>query len=323
MERATVGIDIGGTKILGVLFDPARRTVLARRERPTPRHDPLGLAAAVAEVVDQLARSAVLPGSTVLAGIGLGVPGLVDRRGILRYGPNVPGVVDFDLAAALRQRFDAPIVADNDAAHAALAEHQLGAARGTSEAIVVTQGTGIGGGLILGGRVYRGANGFAGEPGHMLIDADGIVCACGQRGCWETVSSGTALANLARVAASGGGARRIVALAGGDPAAIRGEHVSVAYDEGDADAADVIDELGRWVALGLASLVTLLDPQIIVLGGGLTAINDRFLDRVRAHLMDTVMGGEHRPVVPVVTAELGAEAGAIGGALAAAELRRV
>ena len=261
-----------------------------------------------------------LAGSSAIAGIGLGVPGLVDRRGILRYGPNVPGVVDFDLPSALRQRFDAPIIADNDAAHAALAEHQLGAARGTTEAIIVTQGTGIGGGLILGGRVHRGANGFAGEPGHMLIDAGGVVCACGKRGCWETVSSGTGLANLARSAAAAGGAARIVSLAGGDPASIRGEHVSAAYEEGDADAAAVIDELGRWVARGLGSLVTLLDPQIVVLGGGLTAISDRFLDRVRSQLMDSVVGGPHRPVVPVVAAELGAEAGAIGGALAAAEL---
>ncbi len=212
-----------------------------------------------------------------------------------------------------------PIVADNDAAHAALAEHRLGAARGTSEAIIVTQGTGIGGGLILGGQVYRGANGFAGEPGHMLVDADGMVCACGKRGCWETVSSGTGLANLARLAAARGKAQRIVTLAGGDAASIRGEHVSAAYEEGDADAARIIDELGTWVARGLGSLVTLLDPEIIVLGGGLSAINDHFLDEVRAKLMDSVLGRGYRPVVPVVAALLGAEAGAIGGALAAAE----
>lgn len=315
MEQATVGIDIGGTKILGVLFDSESQSVVARRQQPTPRNDATGLGAAVVEVIAELA------GSTALNGIGLGIPGLVNRHGILQYGPNLPGVVDFDLPSVLRQRFAVPIVADNDAAHAALAEHRLGAARGTSEAIVVTQGTGIGGGLILGGQVYRGANGFAGEPGHMLVDADGMVCACGKRGCWETVSSGTGLANLARLAAARGEAQRIVTLAGGDAASIRGEHVSAAYEEGDADAARIIDELGTWVARGLGSLVTLLDPEIIVLGGGLSAINDHFLDEVRAKLMDSVLGRGYRPVVPVVAALLGAEAGAIGAALAAADVR--
>ncbi len=317
MERSTVGIDIGGTKILGVLFDLESQTVVARLQQPTPRYDAVGLGTAVAEVIAELA------GSTALTGIGLGIPGLVNRHGILRYGPNVPGVVDFDLPTALRRRFDVPIVADNDAAHAALAEHRLGAARGTSDAIVVTQGTGIGGGLILGGRVYRGAHGFAGEPGHMLIDADGMVCACGKRGCWETVSSGTGLANLARSVVARGGGQRIVALAGGDAESIRGEHVSAAYEEGDADAMYVVDELGTWVARGLGSLVTLLDPEIIVLGGGLSAINERFLDQVRANLMDSVLGAGYRPVVPVVAALLGAEAGAIGGALAAAEVHGI
>ncbi len=322
----TIGIDIGGTKILGVLFDPVSSVVIDQRQRPTPRHDIRGLIGAVADLADHLITVAEHADHEHAAGrvtaIGIGLPGLVDRRGILRYGPNVPGVIDLDLATDLQQRFGLPTVAENDAANAALAEHRLGAARGADHVIVVTQGTGIGGAIIVDGRLLRGANGFAGEPGHMLVDRSGPICACGRVGCWETVSSGTGLANLARLAIARGQGARILELAGGDPAEVRGEHVSAANDEGDQEAGAVISQLGFWVATGLGSLITLLDPELIVLGGGLTAISDRFLDDVRSQVMTTVVGGAYRPTVPIVAAALGPAAGAIGGAILAADLPR-
>lgn len=310
MASPFIGIDVGGTKIMGVVVNPDTGEIIERRKAPTPRSEPDKLPGAIADVVAELIEQQGSP-----AGIGVGIPGLVDHQGVLHYGPNVPGVVKLDIAGVLRSKFGIPVVAENDASCAALAEHRLGAARGTMHAVVITQGTGIGGGLIVGGRLLRGANGFAGEPGHMMVDRSGPLCACGRHGCWEAVSSGTGLANLARQLVEEGGGVRIVELAGGEPAHIKGEHVSAAMAEGNEDAAEVLDRFAGWVAEGIASLITLLDPDVIVLGGGLTVINQHFIADVRDRVMPKVMGGAHRPAVPIVPARLGAEAGAIGAAV--------
>jgi glucokinase len=307
-----VGIDIGGTKILGVAFDVANERGSAPIQVSTPL-DPVQLVARVQDVVEQVAAQ-VGP----IAGVGLGMPGLVDRSGVLRYGPNLPGVVDLDLAAPVRQRFGVPVLADNDANCAALAEHRLGAARGVDHAIVITQGTGIGGGIIVDGRLLRGAHGFAGEPGHMVVDRSGPRCACGGIGHWEAVASGTGLANLARELVGEGRGAGLLARAGGDPRALRGEHVSAGVDAGDPDAVEILHRFARWVATGLAGLVSLFDPEVIVLGGGLSAISEDFLDEVRAALPAVVFAWDHRPPVTVVPAALGPEAGAIGAAVAVA-----
>ncbi|MGF1600143.1 MAG: ROK family protein [Acidimicrobiales bacterium] len=309
-DIVAIGIDVGGTKILGVVAGRDGRPI-HRLKTATPR-DPAAVPLAIGDAVEQL-----LDRVGPVAGVGVGVPGLVDNDGVLRYGPNVPGVVGFDVPAVIGARFELPVVAENDASCAAVAEHRLGAARGHDHAVVVTQGTGIGGGLIVNGALLRGTNGFAGEPGHMLVDRSGPVCACGTRGCWEAVASGAGLANLARQLVAEGRAGRIVALAGGDPGHIRGEHVAAALAGGDPDAGEVLDSFASWVAQGLASLINLLDPGIIVLGGGLTLLSEHFLPDVQARTVGAVLGGAHRPVVPVVAAELGPEAGAVGAALLA------
>ncbi len=310
-----IGIDVGGTKIMGVVADPTSGEIQVRRKLPTPSSDPERLPRAIGEVVAELIDAAGRP-----VGVGVGVPGLVDHQGVLHYGPNVPGVLGLDIAGELRREFGLPVIAENDASCAALAEHRLGAAQGTMHALVVNQGTGIAGGIIIGGRLHRGANGFAGEPGHMMINANGHLCACGKRGCWESVASGAGLANIAREVVAEGRATRILELAGGEPAHIRGEHVSAAIAEGDTDATLVLDRFGWWVAEGLASLIALLDPEIIVLGGGLTAINRHFISDVQERVNETVMGAAYRPEVPIVPARLGAEAGAIGAAVSARDL---
>jgi glucokinase len=304
------GVDIGGTKVLALAVDPLTGQELARRQVPTP-YDPGRLLDQVTTVVAEL-QAEVGP----LVGVGLGTPGLVDRRGVLRYAPNLPGVFDLDLTTPVHRLFDLPVVAENDASCAALAEHRLGAARGADHAVVITQGTGIGGGIIVDGRLLRGAHGFAGEPGHILIDPAGPRCACGAPGHWEAVASGTGLANLARQLVGEGRGAGLLARAGGDPAALRGEHVSAALDDGDADAAEVLRRFAAWVAHGLATLVSLFDPEVIVLGGGLSVISGDFLDAVRVALPETVLAWSHRPAIPVVPAQLGAEAGAVGAALA-------
>ena len=226
-------------------------------------------------------------------------------------------MLGLDIAGELMHRFPIPAVAENDGYLTALTEHRLGAARGHDHAVIITQGTGIGGGLIVGGHVLRGANGFAGEPGHMLVDRFGHLCACGRTGHWEAVASGAGLANIARDFISEGKGKSILAAAGGDPADVRGEHVSNAYGAGDPDAVAILDRFSWWIAEGLASLIALLDPSIVVLGGGLSAISDGFIVGVSSLIGETVVGGVYRPVVPIVAAEFGAEAGAVGAALRA------
>ncbi len=306
-EGPFIGVDVGGTKVLGVVADHLTGEILDRELRPTPKTDPAQVSSVIGEVVEALITRHGVP-----RGIGVGVPGLVDRAGVLRYGPNVQGVLGLDMVTVLGDRFDVPVVAINDADNAALAEHRWGAARGADHAIVITQGTGIGGALIIDGSLMRGANGFAGEPGHMLVDRGGHRCACGQVGCWESVSSGAGLVNLTKDLVAEGRAGGIVALAGGVVDHLRGEHVAEALRQGDPDAIEVAARFADWVARGLASLVNLLDPERIVLGGGLTSINEYFLDDVAHRLGDYVLGAPHRPRVPVLAAELGPEAGAIG-----------
>ena len=303
-----IGIDVGGTKIMGVVTT-VDGSLLERLKEPTPK-DPDHVADGIRVMAEMLVEAASQP-----VGIGVGLPGIVDRNGVLHYAPNLPGVVGLDVTDVLRQSVDLPVAVENDASCAAVAEHRLGAARGHRDVVMVTIGTGIGGGLIINDELVRGANGFAGEPGHMLIDRNGPVCACGTQGCWEAVASGAGLANLARMLIAEGKGQRMLEIAGGEGALLRGEHIAQAFAEGDPGAAETIDRFAWWVAQGLASLVSLLDPSIIVLGGGLIALSDAFLPDVNRQLFESVLGRGHRPRVPVVAAELGPESGAIGASL--------
>jgi len=302
-----IGVDVGGTKVLAVLVDAGDpTTVLAERRVPTP-HGADALVDAVAALVEELDPAGRGP-------VGLGIPGLVDAADVFRYGPNLPGVVDLDARAALGARLGRPVRASNDATCATYAEFTGGAGAGVAEGILLTLGTGIGGGLVVGGRVRHGASGFAGEPGHMLIDPAGPRCPCGRRGCWERFASGSGLGRLGRDAALAGRLAAAVELAG-DPEAVRGEHVVAAARAGDPGAADVLDEFAWWVAAGIANLVDLLDPSIVVLGGGVVEADDVLLPRVQDALPAQVLGAGHRPTVPVVKARFGERAGAIGAAV--------
>jgi glucokinase len=312
------GVDLGGTKILARAVDatdPA--TGLAEVRVDTPR-GAASIVEALAGVVTALDTELAAGGRPPVDVVGVGAAGLVDRAGVVRFAPNLPGVVDLDLPVALGQRVARPVVADNDANCAARAEHHLGAAAGVTSAVLVTLGTGIGGALVLGGRVQRGHGGFAGEPGHMLVDPHGPPCPCGRRGCWERFASGSGLGRLARDAAAAGRADRLVALAGGDPEAVRGEHVTRAAADGDAEASAVLAQFAWWVAVGVANLVDLVDPELVVIGGGLVEAGDVWLDPVRTAYAGLVLAHDHRPPIGIVGARLGPDAGAVGAALLAA-----
>jgi glucokinase len=305
----SVGVDVGGTKVLGLAVDESGRRVGNESRRPTPR----GADALLDTMVGVITEVRASTGED-LAAIGVGIPGLVDRSGRLAVGPNLPGIVDVPFRDELQARLGVPVAIDNDATCATWAEVKLGAARGATEAFLVTLGTGIGGGIVSNGQLQRGHNGFAGEPGHMVVDPDGPPCPCGRRGCWERYASGSGLGRLGREAAESGHGQRLVELAG-DAEMVRGEHVTQAAREGDAEAFEVFRQFGWWAALGIANLVNLLDPEVVVVGGGLVDAGEVVMNPIRDAYLDLVLAGEYRPEVRIVPAELGGDAGAIGAAL--------
>lgn len=325
-----LGVDIGGTKVLGVALGGSDELVAeARVATPHSAADPADagrggvgdeVADAVARVVGDLRREldGLVGGDVPPPPVGVGAPGMLDRRGVLCFAPNLLGASGADIRGLVTARLPGvPLVVENDANCAAVAEHRRGAAVGAAHALVVTLGTGIGGGLISGGRVLVGAHGFAGEIGHMLVDPSGPPCPCGRRGCWERYASGGGLGRLAREAAYAGRLHAVVTLAGGDPELVRGEHVTRAAREGEPGALAVMEELGWWVALGLANLTAALDPDRIVVGGGLAEAGEMLLAPTRRAFADLVEGAASRPEVDIVPAVLGERAGAAGAAMVA------
>jgi len=284
--------------------------LLDEQRRPTPR----GPASVVAllDTLSALARDLGAGGV-----VGVGVPGLVTSAGVLRAAPNLDGVADLAVADLLSERLGYAVTVDNDATCAAVAEHELGVARGMRDVVLVTLGTGIGGAVISDGAVRRGSNGFAGEFGHMVVDPDGPMCPCGRNGCWERYASGEGLTRLSREAALAGRLDGPLASTHADPGAVGGEDVERWARAGDGEALAVIDEFCRWVALGLANLTNALDPRMLVVGGGLSAGADLLRGPIRHWLAELLYQSHLRPLPIVEFAELGERAGAIGAALLA------
>jgi glucokinase len=315
MGLLAVGLDVGGTKVLGTLVDPqAPSRPLAQVRVDTPRGAD-AILDALHEVIDAVA--AERPRGHQLGGIGVGVAGQIDLAGVVRFAPNLHDAIDFDPSPAIAERWSVPVVVDNDANCAAWAEGEIGVAHGVDQFALVTLGTGIGCGIVVDGALQRGAAGFAGEPGHMVVDPNGPPCPCGRRGCWERFASGSGLGRVARDAAEAGRADRVVALAGGSADDVRGEHVTRAALEGDDEALAVLRQFAWWVGLGLANLVNVLDPAMVVIGGGLAEAGELLLEPTRAAYRDLVLAHGHRPEVRIVGARLGPDAGAIGAALLA------
>ena len=312
MGRAAHGLDIGGTKILGLAVDVDTGDVLAEHRVPTPQGSE-AVVDALCEVVDALRATAGRPPEA----IGVGAAGLVDTTGVLRYGPNLPGIVELDLVGQLGRRVGVPVAVDNDATAATVAEHRLGAARHVADALYVALGTGIGGGVVLDGAIRRGAHGFGGEFGHVVIDPQGPMCGCGQQGCWERLASGSALGDQARAAVAAGAAPAIAARAGGGE--VGGEHAVAAAAAGDVDALAVLDGFARWVALGLAGLVNALDPAVVVIGDGIVEASDVLMAPLRSAFAHLTVGVGHRPPVSIVPAAFGEHAAAVGAAILAAD----
>jgi glucokinase len=306
-EPHAIGLDIGGTKIAGGVVTAAG-VVLERTRVPTPPADEAATLAAMVAVVDEL-RSR----HPRVDAIGVGAAGMVEwPRGRLRWAPH-NAYRRLELRRLLHERTGLPTVVDNDARAAAWAEARFGAGAGTDDLVLVAVGTGIGGGLVLDGAVYRGAAGLGGEVGHMIVAPDGDPCDCGNRGCLEAMASGSALGRLARAAAARDPGGRLATIAGG-PERVTGEVVFQAAKEGDQAAIALFERTGYWLGVGIASLITIFDPDVVVVGGGLAATGDLLLAPARASMERYVFGRAHRELPPVAPARLGADAGLVGAA---------
>ncbi len=249
--------------------------------------------------------------------LGIGIPGLVDASDDILFAPNLAGVAGYSFGKELRAELgQSRVWIGNDATAACWAEHALGAGQGYQDMLTVTLGTGIGGGIVSSGQLFEGSHRFAGEFGHMVVDPNGPRCPCGKNGCWERYGSGAGLGFLGREQALAGEAPRLVELAG-DAETVRGEHVTMAAGQGDPGALGIMARFGWWVALGLANLATIFDPEVIVVGGGLVDAGEVLLAPTRAAFEELFEGASVRPAVDIVAATLGPVAGAVGAALLA------
>jgi glucokinase len=307
--RRTIGVDMGGSKLLAGAVD-TELSVHHRAQRTLAGLDQAGLIDVAVEAVEEV-RS--LAGGEVSA-VGFGIPSLIDQRtGRAVVAVNLP-LRDVMFGEVMTERLGLPVFVDNDANTAALAEHRAGAAFGCSEAVVLTIGTGIGGGLILGGELYRGAIGSGAELGHMVIEIDGPRCQgnCPNRGCVEALASGTALAREARrIAAERHDSALAAAAKGG--AALAGPLVTeLAYD-GDKAAIEVLELIGSRLGVAIANYVNIFNPEVVVIGGGVMAAGDLLLEPARRVVAERALPPS-RDEVRIVTAEFGVEAGMVGAA---------
>ena len=287
-----VGIDVGGTKIAAGVVDSNGR-VIARRDTATPVSDRQSLVDAIIGVARDLAAE------HSVEAVGVGVAGLVDRAGeTVRFAAHLP-FQDEPLRGELATALGLPVVVDNDANAGGWAESRFGAARGAQDAVFVAVGTGIGGAIIIDGVLRRGWQGASGEIGHLIVERDGRPCPCGSRGCWEQYGSGRALVRAAEAAGF---------------EVPHGAAITAAGAAGDKRAREVLSEIGEWVGVGIASLVAVLDPEVVVVGGGVSAAGDLLLEPARASFHDYLTARDRRPEPPVLLAALGPDAGFIGAA---------
>ena len=313
-DAVTIGIDIGGTKVSGGVVD-AHGRVLARARRDTPHRssEPAVVEDTIVAVVDELldAHEGAEPDA-----VGIGAAGFVSAdRATVVFAPHLSWRNE-PLRDRISDRIGRRVSVNNDANAALWAEHRFGAAYGHDEVVMITLGTGIGGGLLVAGRLARGRYGLAGEYGHTQVVRGGLRCECGNRGCWEQYSSGNALVREARsmIAARSPLVSELAARVKGDPAGLTGPMITEAAREGDRTARELLAEVGDWLGRGIANLAAALDPELFVIGGGVSAAGELLLAPARERLATQLTGRGYRPVAPIVGARLGPDAGMIGAA---------
>lgn len=303
------GVDVGGTKIAGGVIDEDG-TIVEELRVVSPATSAEAIEDAIAGLVTELKTR------HDISAVGVGAAGYVDKaRAVVMFAPNIAWR-NVDLKGELEARVDLPVVIENDANAAAWGEFRYGAGHDIDDLLLVTVGTGVGGGVVLDGELYRGAFGVGAEIGHMRVVPNGILCGCGNHGCFEQYASGNALVREARASASGGSllARHLLDLAGGDVDKITGPLVTEAARSGDPFAIEQLADLGKWLGEGIASLTAILDPAVVVIGGGVSEAGELLLGPTRAAFAAQLTGRGHRPSLEIRKARLGNRAGLIGAA---------
>jgi glucokinase len=308
-----IGVDLGGTKLIAGAVD-SQLTVHHRARRPSRGAD---RSEVLDTIVDAITEAHDASDQELLA-VGVGIPSLLDReRGVAVTTVHLP-LQDVPVRDLLSERLGVPVVLENDATCATIAEWRFGAARGAADALVLTLGTGVGGGIVTNGQLVRGASGAAGELGHMIVDEDGPQCACGHQGCLEALASGTALAAEGlRVAAGAPYTGLGRALDAGTE--ITGSLVTELAHDGDPAARDVVALIGARLGIGIASLVNIFNPEVVVVGGGVSAAGELLLEPARDVVLARALAPS-RDVVRVLPARFGAESGMLGAAALAWEV---
>jgi glucokinase len=305
----TIGVDVGGTKIAaGVVSEEGE--ILERQRRVTPALDPKATSVAIVELVQEL-RS-----RHDVTSVGIGAAGYVDaHRSTVLFAPNLAWRSE-PLRSTIESQVEIPVVIENDANAAAWAEFRFGAGEDVHELLMVAVGTGIGGGVVLDGRLFRGSFGIAAEFGHIRAVPGGRVCGCGNYGCWEQYASGNALKRTIQEVAATRSPRAtgILDRAGGDPTAITGQMITEAATAGDRLAVEAFEDIGRWLGEGLCDLVAVFDPAVIVVGGGVSEAGQLLLGPAQAAFDRQLPGRGHRPDAELRLASLANTAGLIGAA---------
>jgi glucokinase len=306
----TIGVDVGGTKVLGGVVDELG-AVLKTARRDTPREGGSALTQAIADVAKELMAE------FTVESVGVSAAGFVssDRKTMLAT-PNIAGWNGVDLDYKLTSLIGLPVVIENDANAAAWGEARFGAGRGKRHMLMLTVGTGIGGGIVVNGDLYRGAFGIAAEIGHIRVVPEGHLCGCGARGCFEQYGSGNALMRHAReaIAASPDIARNLLSRGDGTLEGLTGKAITEAAREGDAVALAAFNTTGQWLGAGIASLSVILDPECVVIGGGVIDAGEILLGPTRSALERYMPFAGKHPYPEIIAASLGNEAGLVGAA---------
>jgi glucokinase len=307
-SRPAIGLDVGGTKIAGAVVD-GTGAVLAEIVEPTPEQsDAAAVTAVLLDMIERLRRD------SDVAAIGVGAAGIVEwPAGKMLWAPN-NAYRDWPVREQLEKATGLPVVVDNDANVAALAEARLG--EPYPDMVLVTVGTGIGGGLVMNGDIYRGRTGLAAELGHIILNPDGPRCGCGNHGCFEAYASGTALTRMGRDAATDD-PDGLIARLGAATGEITGQTVTTAARRGDPTARALFARLGRWLGVGIASLANIFEVDAVVVGGGLVETGEMLLAPARAAARKFAYAPTARGIAPVLPATFGGDAGKIGAALLA------
>lgn len=308
MENLSIGVDIGGTKVLGGVVDQTGNILTTHRE-DTPKAGGAELTEVIIGVIQELL--AQYPAKSV----GISAAGFVssDRQTMLAT-PNIAGWNGVNLKVEISREIDLPVVIENDANAAAWGEAVYGAGRGESELMMVTVGTGIGGGLVNNGALYRGAFGVAAEFGHLRVVPNGLLCGCGKLGCFEQYASGSALHRhlLEAIEKDPAGGAALLARGDGTIAGIKGHHITDAAREGDPIAVGAFNTTGDWLGAGIASLCVVVDPACVVIGGGVIDAGDLLMVPTRAAIEKYMPFNGKHPAPKVLVAELGNDAGLVG-----------